>query len=175
MRLLHLSHLLVHLKLLYWFVTYSILIFQYIAIQYTSSNQTNFSDLDCGSLQAFFLKNVLFNRESSNWRQMTGRTQTKQTTLIPPLKKISHWFIMLLFFYDCVFLEEEQKTELCSTLSEILESACASATMGFCLVTWAKGQSPHASAHTKSQTQSQTQDMPAPESSQSPQEQPSES
>uniref|UniRef100_A0A674MT42 Ubiquitin carboxyl-terminal hydrolase MINDY n=1 Tax=Takifugu rubripes TaxID=31033 RepID=A0A674MT42_TAKRU len=70
-------------------------------------------------------------------------------------------------------VQEEQKTELCSTLNEILESACASPTTGFCLVTWAKGQSPHASVHTKSQTesQSQTQDMPAPESSQPPQEQ----
>ncbi|CAG11956.1 unnamed protein product [Tetraodon nigroviridis] len=89
-------------------------------------------------VQAFFLKNVLFNRESPNWRQMT---------------------------------EEEQKIELCSTLSEILESACASLTTGFCLVTWAKGRSPHVSAHTKSQTQSQTQDMPAPESSQPSEEQ----
>uniref|UniRef100_A0A671TSV7 Ubiquitin carboxyl-terminal hydrolase MINDY n=1 Tax=Sparus aurata TaxID=8175 RepID=A0A671TSV7_SPAAU len=35
---------------------------------------------------------------------------------------------------------EEQKTALCSTLSEILESACASPSTGFCLVTWAKGQ-----------------------------------
>lgn len=75
----------------------------------------------------------------------------------------------LLCFY---MLEEEQKTALCSTLSEILESACFSPSTGFCLVTWAKGQSPH----TSTQTQSQMQDMPAPESSQPPQEQqPSES
>lgn len=75
-------------------------------------------------------------------------------------------------------LEEEQKTALCSTLSEILESACSSPSTGFCLVTWAKGQSPHTSTHTNTQTQSQsqTQDMPVPESSQPPQEQqPSES
>ncbi|XP_049440660.1 ubiquitin carboxyl-terminal hydrolase MINDY-3 [Epinephelus fuscoguttatus] len=95
-------------------------------------------------VQAFLLKNILFNRESPNWRQMT---------------------------------EEEQKTALCSTLSEILESACSSPSTGFCLVTWAKGQSPHTSTHTNTQTQtqtqsqSQTQDMPAPESSQPPQDQ----
>ena len=72
----------------------------------------------------------------------------------------------------CYMLEEEQKTALCSTLSEILESACSSPSTGFCLVTWAKGQSPH----TTTQTQSQMQDMAAPESSQPPQEQqPSES
>ncbi|KAK1895419.1 Ubiquitin carboxyl-terminal hydrolase MINDY-3 [Dissostichus eleginoides] len=85
-------------------------------------------------VQAFLFKNILFNRESSNWRQMT---------------------------------EEEQKTVLCSTLSEILESACSSPSTGFCLVTWAKGQSPHSST----QSQSQTQEVPAPESSQPPQEQ----
>ncbi|KAF3839815.1 hypothetical protein F7725_018532 [Dissostichus mawsoni] len=56
-------------------------------------------------------------------------------------------------------LEEEQKTVLCSTLSEILESACSSPSTGFCLVTWAKGQSPHSST----QSQSQTQEVPAPE------------
>ncbi|MED6242195.1 Ubiquitin carboxyl-terminal hydrolase MINDY-3, partial [Ataeniobius toweri] len=89
-------------------------------------------------VQAFLLKNILFNRESSNWRQMS---------------------------------EEEQKMALCSTLTEILESACASPSTGFCLVTWAKGQSPHTSMLSKTQTQSQTQGMPKPESSQSPQEQ----
>ncbi|KAG8010105.1 Ubiquitin carboxyl-terminal hydrolase MINDY-3 [Nibea albiflora] len=95
-------------------------------------------------VQAFLLKNILFSRESSSWRQMT---------------------------------EEEQKAALCSTLSEILESACSSPSTGFCLVTWAKGQSPHTSTHTNTQTQtqtqsqSQTQDMPEPESSQPPQEQ----
>uniref|UniRef100_A0A673BKG5 Ubiquitin carboxyl-terminal hydrolase MINDY n=1 Tax=Sphaeramia orbicularis TaxID=375764 RepID=A0A673BKG5_9TELE len=68
-------------------------------------------------VQAFLLKNILFNRESPNWRQMS---------------------------------EEEQKTALCSTLSEILESACSSPSTGFCLVTWAKGQSPHTSTHTNS-------------------------
>ncbi|XP_068179470.1 ubiquitin carboxyl-terminal hydrolase MINDY-3 [Antennarius striatus] len=70
--------------------------------------------------------------------------------------------------------EEEQKAALCSTLSEILESACASPSTGFCLVTWAKGQNPHSSIHTKTQTQShsqtQTQDTPEAESSQPPQE-----
>uniref|UniRef100_A0A672JDL1 Ubiquitin carboxyl-terminal hydrolase MINDY n=1 Tax=Salarias fasciatus TaxID=181472 RepID=A0A672JDL1_SALFA len=91
-------------------------------------------------VQAFLLKNVLFNRESSNWRQMS---------------------------------EEDQKAALCSTLSEILESACSSPSTGFCLVTWAKGQSPHTSTQTNTQTQSppQTQDTPKPESSQPSQEQ----
>uniref|UniRef100_A0A3B3UPJ1 Ubiquitin carboxyl-terminal hydrolase MINDY n=1 Tax=Poecilia latipinna TaxID=48699 RepID=A0A3B3UPJ1_9TELE len=83
-------------------------------------------------VQAFLLKNILFNRESSTWRKMS---------------------------------EEEQKMALCSTLSEILESACASPSTGFCFVTWAKGQSPHPSTLSKTQTQSQTQDMPRPESS----------
>ncbi|XP_013880371.1 ubiquitin carboxyl-terminal hydrolase MINDY-3 [Austrofundulus limnaeus] len=82
-------------------------------------------------VQAFLLKNILFNRETMNWRQIS---------------------------------EEEQKTVLCSTLSEILESACASPSTGFCLVTWAKGQSPNTSSHSKTQTQPQTQD--GPESSQ---------
>uniref|UniRef100_A0A3Q3JE91 Ubiquitin carboxyl-terminal hydrolase MINDY n=2 Tax=Monopterus albus TaxID=43700 RepID=A0A3Q3JE91_MONAL len=85
-------------------------------------------------VQAFLLKNILFNRESSNWRKAS---------------------------------EEEQKTTLCLTLSEILESACSSSSTGFCLVTWAKGQSPHMST----QSQLQMQDMSEPESSQSPQEQ----
>uniref|UniRef100_A0AAX7V5Y4 Ubiquitin carboxyl-terminal hydrolase MINDY n=1 Tax=Astatotilapia calliptera TaxID=8154 RepID=A0AAX7V5Y4_ASTCA len=89
-------------------------------------------------VQAFLLKNVLFSRESSNWRQMS---------------------------------EEEQKMALCSTLSEILESVCSSTSTGFCLVTWAKGQSPHTSTQTITQAQSQTQDMPEPASSQPPQEQ----
>uniref|UniRef100_A0A8C4EM11 Ubiquitin carboxyl-terminal hydrolase MINDY n=1 Tax=Dicentrarchus labrax TaxID=13489 RepID=A0A8C4EM11_DICLA len=94
-------------------------------------------------VQAFLLKNILFSRECSNWRQMS---------------------------------EEEQKTALCSTLSEILESACSSPSTGFCLVTWAKGQSPHTSTHTNTQTQSQSQTQDMPESSQPPQEQqPSES
>uniref|UniRef100_A0A668ARV4 Ubiquitin carboxyl-terminal hydrolase MINDY n=1 Tax=Myripristis murdjan TaxID=586833 RepID=A0A668ARV4_9TELE len=59
---------------------------------------------------------------------------------------------------------EEQKAALCSTLSEILESACSSPSTGYCLVSWAKGQSPHTSTHTNTQTQSQTQGMPEPES-----------
>lgn len=66
-------------------------------------------------------------------------------------------------------LEEEQRSALCSTLSEILESACAGPSTGFCLVTWAKGQSPHAG--TQTQSQSQSQDVPEPASSQTPQEQ----
>uniref|UniRef100_A0A3Q2CT06 Ubiquitin carboxyl-terminal hydrolase MINDY n=1 Tax=Cyprinodon variegatus TaxID=28743 RepID=A0A3Q2CT06_CYPVA len=78
-------------------------------------------------VQAFLLKNILFSRESSNWRQMS----------------------------------EEQKMALCSTLTEILESACASPSSGFCLVTWAKGQSPHTSTLSKTQTQPQTQTQAA--------------
>uniref|UniRef100_A0A8C6VNM9 Ubiquitin carboxyl-terminal hydrolase MINDY n=1 Tax=Nothobranchius furzeri TaxID=105023 RepID=A0A8C6VNM9_NOTFU len=72
-------------------------------------------------VQAFLLKNILFSRESSNWRQLS---------------------------------EEEQRTALCSTLSEILESACAGPTSGFCL----------------SLTASQTQDSSEAESSQPQQE-----
>ncbi|KAJ3597739.1 hypothetical protein NHX12_001256 [Muraenolepis orangiensis] len=64
--------------------------------------------------------------------------------------------------------KEEQKVALCSTLSEILESACSSPSNGYCLVSWAKGQSPHTSTHAKTQTQSQS--TPDPESSQPPQE-----
>uniref|UniRef100_A0A8C5EI15 Ubiquitin carboxyl-terminal hydrolase MINDY n=1 Tax=Gouania willdenowi TaxID=441366 RepID=A0A8C5EI15_GOUWI len=83
-------------------------------------------------VQAFLLKNTLYNRESSNWRQMS---------------------------------EEEQKAALCSTLSEILESACSSPSTGFYLVTWAKGQSPNSSTlrNTETQPTSQTQDVPEPE------------
>ncbi|XP_045081923.1 ubiquitin carboxyl-terminal hydrolase MINDY-3 [Coregonus clupeaformis] len=67
-------------------------------------------------VQAFLLKNILFNRESSNWRHITV---------------------------------EEQKAALCSTLAEILEQACStSSTTSYCLVTWAKGQSPHTTTHT---------------------------
>uniref|UniRef100_A0A3B4AEQ7 Ubiquitin carboxyl-terminal hydrolase MINDY n=1 Tax=Periophthalmus magnuspinnatus TaxID=409849 RepID=A0A3B4AEQ7_9GOBI len=58
-------------------------------------------------VQAFLLKNILFNSECPSWRQMS---------------------------------EEEQKTALCSTLTEILESARSSPSTGYCLVTWAKGQ-----------------------------------
>ncbi|KAK7886387.1 hypothetical protein WMY93_026008 [Mugilogobius chulae] len=92
-------------------------------------------------VQAFLLKNILFNSESPNWRQMT---------------------------------DEEQKSALCSTLTEILESACSSPSTGYCLVTWAKGQSPHTSnthTNTQEQTQPNSQDVPEPESSQPTQEQ----
>ncbi|KAF3691874.1 Ubiquitin carboxyl-terminal hydrolase MINDY-3 [Channa argus] len=87
-------------------------------------------------VQAFLLKNILFNRESSDWRRAS---------------------------------EEDRKRALCCTLSEILESACPGPSIGFCLVTWAKGQGPHTGTHTN--TQSQTQDTPEPESSQPEQEQ----
>uniref|UniRef100_A0A3B4AEC5 Ubiquitin carboxyl-terminal hydrolase MINDY n=1 Tax=Periophthalmus magnuspinnatus TaxID=409849 RepID=A0A3B4AEC5_9GOBI len=66
-------------------------------------------------------------------------------------------------------VQEEQKTALCSTLTEILESARSSPSTGYCLVTWAKGQSPHASSthtNTQEQTQPNSQDVPEPESSQ---------
>uniref|UniRef100_A0AAR2IZP8 Ubiquitin carboxyl-terminal hydrolase MINDY n=1 Tax=Pygocentrus nattereri TaxID=42514 RepID=A0AAR2IZP8_PYGNA len=58
-------------------------------------------------VQAFLLKNILFNMESSNWRDIS---------------------------------EEEQRTALCSTLSEILESACLGKTQNFCLATWARAK-----------------------------------
>uniref|UniRef100_A0A8C1ZLW9 Ubiquitin carboxyl-terminal hydrolase MINDY n=1 Tax=Cyprinus carpio TaxID=7962 RepID=A0A8C1ZLW9_CYPCA len=53
-------------------------------------------------VQAFLLKNILFNTEGSNWK---------------------------------VISEEEQRTVLCSTLSEILESACLNKTQAFHLAT----------------------------------------
>uniref|UniRef100_A0A7N6C1Y0 Ubiquitin carboxyl-terminal hydrolase MINDY n=1 Tax=Anabas testudineus TaxID=64144 RepID=A0A7N6C1Y0_ANATE len=74
-------------------------------------------------VQAFLLKNILYNRESPNWRQAS---------------------------------EEDQKTALCSTLSEILESACSSPTTGFCLVTWAKGQKPESSQPPQEQQPSES-------------------
>uniref|UniRef100_A0A8C7XLK2 Ubiquitin carboxyl-terminal hydrolase MINDY n=1 Tax=Oryzias sinensis TaxID=183150 RepID=A0A8C7XLK2_9TELE len=89
-------------------------------------------------VQAFLLKNILFNRESSNWRQLP---------------------------------EEEQKTALCSTLSEILESACASLSTGFCIVTWAKGHSPDTGKLTATEPESQVQTQDKPESSKPLQEQ----
>lgn len=140
----------------------------------------NFEGWFCVSLQAFLLKTILFNRESSNWRHISGRLSRK--TFQPLFLQFFHIGVWLWIMHGlCLcLLEEEQKTALCSTLSEILESACSSPSTGFCLVTWAKGQSPHTSTHTNTQTQtqsqSQTQDMPEPESSQPPQEQqPSES
>uniref|UniRef100_A0A3P8ZN39 Ubiquitin carboxyl-terminal hydrolase MINDY n=1 Tax=Esox lucius TaxID=8010 RepID=A0A3P8ZN39_ESOLU len=67
---------------------------------------------------------------------------------------------------------DEQKAALCSTLAEILEQASStSSTTSYCLVTWAKGQSPHtATTHTHTS-------LPGgPESSQTlPDQQPSES
>ncbi|XP_061810587.1 ubiquitin carboxyl-terminal hydrolase MINDY-3 [Nerophis lumbriciformis] len=87
-------------------------------------------------VQAFLLKTLLFNRETSDWRHIS---------------------------------EEEQKTVLCSTLSEILESACSSSSTEFCLVTWAKGQS--LNTHTKMKAQSKTEGTPEPQSSQPPEEQ----
>lgn len=125
-------------------------------------------------MQAFLLKNILFNRESSNWRQMSGRLYKEKSK--PLFLVLSYIIVSCLFNHAHVclcLLEEDQKTALSSTLSEILESACSSPSTGFCLVTWAKGQSPHTSTHTHTQTQSQsqTQDMPEPESSQPPQEQ----
>uniref|UniRef100_A0A8B9RDI9 Ubiquitin carboxyl-terminal hydrolase MINDY n=1 Tax=Astyanax mexicanus TaxID=7994 RepID=A0A8B9RDI9_ASTMX len=58
-------------------------------------------------VQAFLLKNILFNTESSNWRDIS---------------------------------EEQQRTALCSTLSEILEAACLGKTQNFCLATWARAK-----------------------------------
>lgn len=102
---------------------------------------------------------------------MTGRLSTGCA--------IALWSCMVCYVIHLLcwcFLEEEQKTALCSTLSEILESACSRPSTGFCLVTWAKGQGPHTSTHNNTQAQSQPQDMPVPEGSQPPPEQqPSES
>ncbi|XP_076869246.1 ubiquitin carboxyl-terminal hydrolase MINDY-3 isoform X2 [Brachyhypopomus gauderio] len=58
-------------------------------------------------VQAFLLKNILFNTESSNWRDVS---------------------------------EDEQRAVLCSTLTEILESACGGRGASFCLASWARGK-----------------------------------
>ncbi|XP_055066140.1 ubiquitin carboxyl-terminal hydrolase MINDY-3 isoform X1 [Misgurnus anguillicaudatus] len=58
-------------------------------------------------VQAFLLKNILFNSEGSNWRDIS---------------------------------EEEQRTVLCSTLSEILESACLNKPLAFHLATWPRAK-----------------------------------
>ncbi|KAM9436277.1 ubiquitin carboxyl-terminal hydrolase MINDY-3 isoform 1-T1 [Clarias gariepinus] len=55
-------------------------------------------------VQAFLLKNILFNMEIVNWRNIS---------------------------------DEEQRLAMCSTLSEILVSACTGKTHNFCLATWA--------------------------------------
>lgn len=124
-------------------------------------------------MQAFFLKNILFNRESPNWRQMSGKLTVGSYQI--KVDNVSYRSVAGTVIHFVCFSpsEEEQKTALCTTLSEILESACPSPATEFCLVTWAKGQIPHSSAHTNTPTQpqSQTQDGPEPESSQPPQEQ----
>uniref|UniRef100_A0AAY4BZ22 Ubiquitin carboxyl-terminal hydrolase MINDY n=1 Tax=Denticeps clupeoides TaxID=299321 RepID=A0AAY4BZ22_9TELE len=56
-------------------------------------------------VQAFVLKNLLFNAENANWREIS---------------------------------EEEQKSLLCSTLSELLESACQSQAHTFSLAAWSR-------------------------------------
>lgn len=76
-------------------------------------------------VQAFLLKNILFNTEGSNWKDIS---------------------------------EEEQRTVLCSTLSEILELACLNKSQAFHLVTW-----PHAKTTDNSDI---TDSHPEPESSQ---------
>uniref|UniRef100_A0A672QE12 Ubiquitin carboxyl-terminal hydrolase MINDY n=1 Tax=Sinocyclocheilus grahami TaxID=75366 RepID=A0A672QE12_SINGR len=76
-------------------------------------------------VQAFLLKNILFNTEGSNWKDIS---------------------------------EEEQRTVLCSTLSEILESACLNKTQAFHLATL-----PHAKTTDSSDI---TDSHPEPESSQ---------
>ncbi|XP_052000114.1 ubiquitin carboxyl-terminal hydrolase MINDY-3 isoform X2 [Xyrauchen texanus] len=58
-------------------------------------------------VQAFLLKNILFNTEGSNWSDIS---------------------------------EEEQRMVLCSTLSEILESACLNKTQAFHLATWPRAK-----------------------------------
>ncbi|XP_051574933.1 ubiquitin carboxyl-terminal hydrolase MINDY-3-like isoform X3 [Myxocyprinus asiaticus] len=76
-------------------------------------------------VQAFLLKNILFNTEGSNWKDIS---------------------------------EEEQQTVLCSTLSEILESACLNKTQAFHLATWPRAKTTDSSDITDSH--------PEPESSQ---------
>lgn len=118
------------------------------------------------SLQAFLLKNILFNRESPNWRQTSGRLSQhiqKHPKYFSCCSFICIYYSLFIAYIFCL-LEEDQKTALCSTLSEILESACSSPSTCICLVTWAKGQSPQTSTH--GNVQSQTQDTPEPESSQ---------
>ncbi|TSK20219.1 Ubiquitin carboxyl-terminal hydrolase MINDY-3 [Bagarius yarrelli] len=80
-------------------------------------------------VEAFLLKNILFNMESSNWRNIS---------------------------------EEEQRLALCSTLTEILVSACISKTHNFCLATWAFSKSPDenrdiAEEHTEPESSQNTQ------------------
>ncbi|MCI4391329.1 hypothetical protein PGIGA_G00132870 [Pangasianodon gigas] len=77
-------------------------------------------------VQAFLLKNILFNMESSNWRNIS---------------------------------EEEQRLALCSTLTEILVSACIGKTHNFCLATWAPSKS-------TDENRDITEDHTEPESSQ---------
>ncbi|XP_030639655.1 ubiquitin carboxyl-terminal hydrolase MINDY-3 [Chanos chanos] len=77
-------------------------------------------------VQAFLLKNILFNLENSNWQDIS---------------------------------EEEQRSALCSTLSEILESACLKKTQSFCLATWARAKVPDENSDI-------TDSRPEPESSQ---------
>lgn len=102
---------------------------------YSESEQTALEQFEGGPcaviapVQAFLLKNILFHRESPNWRNITV---------------------------------EEQKAALCTTLSEILESACSTPSASYCLVSWAKGQNLPSSSHPQSLTQS----TPEPESGQ---------
>ncbi|XP_017309233.1 ubiquitin carboxyl-terminal hydrolase MINDY-3 isoform X1 [Ictalurus punctatus] len=77
-------------------------------------------------VQAFLLKNILFNMESSNWRSIS---------------------------------EEEQRLALCSTLTEILVSACTGKSHNFCLATWAPSKS-------TDENRDITEDHTEPESSQ---------
>uniref|UniRef100_A0A8C2PQX4 Ubiquitin carboxyl-terminal hydrolase MINDY n=1 Tax=Cyprinus carpio TaxID=7962 RepID=A0A8C2PQX4_CYPCA len=76
-------------------------------------------------VQAFLLKNILFNTEGPNWKDIS---------------------------------EEEQRTVLCSTLSEILESACLNKTQAFHLATLPRAKTTDSSDITDSH--------PEPESSQ---------
>ncbi|XP_016343547.1 ubiquitin carboxyl-terminal hydrolase MINDY-3 [Sinocyclocheilus anshuiensis] len=81
-------------------------------------------------VQAFLLKNILFNTEGSNWKDIS---------------------------------EEEQRTVLCSTLSEILESACLNKTQAFHLATLPRAKTTDSSDITDSHPEpesSQTTDSP---------------
>lgn len=51
------------------------------------------------SLQAFLLKNVLFNRESSDWRQMSGRNSKDNS------KPLFYIIVRLIFKSGCSLLK----------------------------------------------------------------------
>lgn len=53
----------------------------------------------------------------------------------------------------CILTEEEQRTVLCSTLSEILESACLNKTLAFHLAMWPRAKTTDSSDITDSHSE----------------------